>query len=103
MKAKKEAPELRPKVTGANVITELQHKDSKLIQSVKSLFLTGQKFTAIQINQLINSNDARKLISCLRSNGMDIQDIRTQNRTKIYWYEPDINQLSLFGKGCDNE
>ncbi len=103
MKAKKEAPELRPKVTGANVITELQHKDSKLIQSVKSLFLTGQKFTAIQINQLNNSNDARKLISCLRSNGMDIQDIRTQNRTKIYWYEPDINQLTLFGKGCDNE
>ena len=91
--------------TEASTLVSLNHhhKDSTLIQSVKSLFLTGQKFTAVQINQLINSNDARKLISCLRCDGMDIQDVRLQSRCKLYWYVDNSNQLSLFGKGCDNE
>ena len=87
----------------STLVLNQHHKDSTLIQSVKSLFLTGQKFTAVQINQLINSNDARKLISCLRCDGMDIQDVRLQSRCKLYWYVDNSNQLSLFGKGCDNE
>ena len=87
--------------TEASTLVSLnQHnKDTTLIQSFKSLFLTGQKFTAVQINQIINSNDARKLISCLRCDGMDIQDVRLQNRCKLYWYVDNINQLSLFEKG----
>ena len=77
--------------------------NTAIIAKIRGLFNSGNKYTAKQINALIGFNDSRKVISVLRQEGMDIRDIRTQNRTKIYWYEPDINQLSLFGKGCDNE
>lgn len=74
-----------------------------IIAKIKALFLSGNKYTAKQLNSMLGFNDSRKAISVLRQDGMNIQDVRTQNRCKLYWYVENSNQLSLFGKGCDNE
>ena len=63
---------------------------------IRALFLTGQKYTAKQLNEVCGFNDSRKAISVLRSTGMDIRDIRTESRCKLYWYQSDKNQLTLF-------
>jgi len=105
MKIKKEAPELLLKVTGANVITELHHKDntnllkinsvSSIKNSILSELSSGQKFTAKQLNDKFSFNDSRKIISVLRSEGKVIKDIRQPDKTKLYFLIPD-SQLSLF-------
>lgn len=57
-------------------------------KSVKALLLTGERLTAIEINQLCYTGDARKCISDLRKGGMDIKDMKIDNNgTKIYWYD----------------
>ena len=59
---------------------------SRNIRAVRKLFLSGDKFTARQINELIGFNDARKAISELRhKEGMNIQDIRLTDGCKLYW------------------
>ena len=63
---------------------------------IRTLFLTGGKYTAKQLNAMVGFNDSRKAISVLRSTGMDIRDIRTESRCKLYWYQSDKNQLTLF-------
>jgi len=77
--------------------------NKRIIRSFRSLFLSGQKLTAIQINKSLGTNDARKVISTLRRDGMKIKDIRLENHCKLYWYVNDSNQLSLFGKGCNDD
>ena len=77
--------------------------NKRIIQSVQSLFLSGQKLTAIQINKSLGTNDARKVISTLRREGMKIIDVRLENHCKLYWHVNDSNQLSLFGKGCNDD
>lgn len=68
---------------------------SRNIRAVRKLFLSGGKFTARQINELVGFNDARKAISELRhKEGMNIQDIRLAGGCKLYW---------LAGKGGRNE
>lgn len=68
---------------------------ARLIQSVRKLFLTGDKFTAKEINHLAGTNDARKLISVLRNKeGWKIEDCRLSNGCKLYW---------LAGKGGSDE
>ncbi len=80
----------------STLVLNQHHKVSTLIRFVKSLILTGLKFTTVQINQLINSNDARKIINSLWCDGMDIQDVRSDNRCKLNWYVAVENQLLLF-------
>lgn len=70
---------------------------SRCIQQVRRLFLTGNKYTAKELNNLVGFNDARKVISTLRNNeGWDIRDVRLDNGCKLYWLEHDDRQLSLF-------
>jgi len=69
---------------------------------IKALFLTGEKYTAKQFNAACGFNDSRKAISALSANGMNIQDIRMNDRCKLYWLVQDDSQLSLFGKGDCN-
>jgi hypothetical protein len=70
--------------------------NTEIITKIRALFLTGKKYTAKELNDLCGFNDSRKAISVLRSTGMNIQDVRLENRCKLYWYVSDINQLSLF-------
>jgi hypothetical protein len=66
-----------------------------LTAKIRALFLTGGKYTAKELNALCAFNDARKAISVLRADGMNIQDIRLQNGCKLYWYVRDVNQLTF--------
>lgn len=70
---------------------------SRCIQHVRRLFLSGGKYTAREINEIVGFNDARKVISTLRNNeGWDIRDIRLDSGCKLYWLEEDERQLSIF-------
>ena len=70
---------------------------SKCIQQVRKLFLDGGKYTAMEINEIVGFNDARKIISVLRNNEhWDIKDIRLDNGCKLYWLEKNEKQLSIF-------
>lgn len=84
-----------------------QHsKDSnsyRIISTVRQLFISGQKVTDKQINDITRSNDARKVISTLRSQGMNIQDIRMPDNCKLYWLVEDDRQIPLFRKDGDND
>lgn len=67
---------------------ETGNKDSAKKQThttVKALFRSGRKLTAKEINLVTGGNDARKVISDLRREGLNIQDIRQSNRCKLYW------------------
>lgn len=78
------------------------HKDgnkSLIINTVKALLSSGEKLTAVEINRITSSNDARKVISTLRSEGWNIVDLRLPDNRKLYWLESSINQLELFMKG----
>ena len=79
-----------------------ESKDNKNIfirAAIKALFRTGKKFTARKINQLTRSNDARKVISILRREGWDIQDMRQPNGSKLYWLAEDDRQGVLNFQG----
>jgi len=66
-------------------------------QKVRKLLLSGGKFTAVQLNEIVGFNDARKVISDLRNKEkMNIQDIKLPDGRKLYWLELDKSQLSLF-------
>ena len=83
--------------------TELFPNNALLIAKIKALLIAGQKYTAKQLNAVCGFNDSRKVISVLRAKGMKIQDVRLENRCKLYWYVPDNDsQLSLFEKGAEN-
>ena len=70
--------------------------NTAIIAKMRGLFNSGNKYTAKQINALIGFNDSRKVISVLRSEGMDIKDVRLENQCKLYWLQADKNQLKLF-------
>lgn len=77
-------------------------KDSnsyRIIASVRQIFQSGKKITARQINEITGSNDARKVISILRAEGWNIQDIRLPDNRKLYWLVETDRQLPLFGEG----
>lgn len=80
---------------------ETGNKDNtknRIRATVRSLFRSGKRLTAKDINNLTNSNDARKVISDLRKDGYNIQDVRQANMCKLYWLIPDNKQgeLSFF-------
>ena len=64
---------MKEKKKAASTTANLQHrsgnkdsKSSRIIQQVRSIFLSGRKVTAKEINAETNSNDARRVISTLR-------------------------------------
>ncbi len=73
-----------------------------IIAKIRALFLSGRKYTAKELNSLVGFNDSRKAISVLRAQGMDIKDLRLENRCKLYWLVQDKLQLNLW-EGCCNE
>ena len=80
------------------------NKSSRIIQQVRSIFLSGRKVTAKEINAETNSNDARRVISTLRNDeGWNIKDVRLDDRRKLYWLEPDKRQMSIDWEGGNNE
>ena len=92
--------------TTANLLNNRSkdNKSSRIIQQVRSIFLSGRKVTAREINAETNSNDARRVISTLRNDeGWDIKDIRLDDRRKLYWLEPDKRQMAINWEGGINE
>ena len=83
--------------TTANLLNNRSkdNKSSRIIQQVRSIFLSGRKVTAKEINAETNSNDARRVISTLRKEGWNIKDVRLDDRRKLYWLEPDKRQMSI--------
>ena len=101
MKEKKKAAS-----TTANLLNNRSkdNKSSRIIQQVRSIFLSGRKVTAKEINAETNSNDARRVISTLRNDeGWNIKDVRLDDRRKLYWLEPDKRQMSINWEGGINE
>ena len=97
MKEKKKAAS-----TTANLLNNRSkdNKSSRIIQQVRSIFLSGRKVTAKEINAETNSNDARRVISTLRNDeGWNIKDVRLDDRRKLYWLEPDKRQMSIDWEG----
>ena len=78
---------------------------AKIKVTIKALFLSGRKLTAKEINQITGSNDARKVISDLRREGMNIVDMVLPNGCKLYWLAEDVKQGKLFPEevGCHEE
>ena len=92
--------------TTANLLNNRSkdNKSSRIIQQVRSIFLSGRKVTAKEINAETNSNDARRVISTLRNDeGWDIKDVRLDDRRKLYWLEPVTRQMSIDWEGGINE
>lgn len=87
--------------TTANLLNNRSkdNKSSRIIQQVRSIFLSGRKVTAREINAETNSNDARRVISTLRKEGWDIKDVRQDDNRKLYWLEPDKRQMSIDWEG----
>lgn len=101
MKEKKKAAS-----TTANLLNNRSkdNKSSRIIQQVRSIFLSGRKVTAKEINAETNSNDARRVISTLRNDeGWNIKDVRLDDRRKLYWLEPDKRQMSIDWEVNGNE
>lgn len=97
MKEKKKAASMT-----ANLLNNRSkdNKSSRIIQQVRSIFLSGRKVTAKEINAETNSNDARRVISTLRNDeGWNIKDVRLDDRRKLYWLEPDKRQMSIDWEG----
>ncbi len=93
-----------PKITHSFNTHDKGSKSYRIIQQVRSIFLSGRKVTAKEINAETNSNDARRVISTLRNDeGWDIKDVRLDDRRKLYWLEPDKRQMSIDWKGGNNE
>jgi len=74
-------------------------RNLNIINSIRSLFESGEKFTAIEINRIVGTNDARKVISVLRNEGMPIKDARIDNGCKLYWLGSDQVQTSIEFEG----
>ena len=91
MKAKTKAT-----ITAAKQQHSKDSNSQRIIATIKGLFLSGRKLTAKQINEITGSNDARKAISTLRSQGWHIVDILLSNRCKLYWLIPDDRQLNIW-------
>ena len=92
--------------TTANLLNNRSkdNKSSRILQQVRSIFLSGRKVTAKEINAETNSNDARRVISTLRNDeGWDIKDVRLDDRRKLYWLEPDKRQMSIDWEVNGNE
>lgn len=94
MEAKKRAAVATP--------TKYQGKcndNSRIISRIKNIFLSGQRVTARQLNELSGGNDARKYISDLRKEGWKITDMWNGLGSKIYWLVSEDRQFNIFQEG----
>ncbi len=66
---------------------------------VRQLFLDGGKYTAVELNEIVNFNDARKVISVLRAQGWNIRDIRLEDQRKLYWLDGEQRYKMTLKKG----
>ena len=92
--------------TTANLLNNRSkdNKSSRIIQQVRSIFLSGRKVTAREITAETNSNDARRVLSTLRNDEVwNIKDVRLDDRRKLYWLEPDKRQMSIDWEVNGNE
>lgn len=92
MSAKKKAAS-----TTANLLDcDKSSHSSRVIQQVRSIFLSGRKVTAKEINAKTNSNDARRVISTLRNDeGWNIVDCRLSDNRKLYWLAESPNDIKV--------
>lgn len=100
MKARKKSPVLTPEALSNDVCYSQCYRDKDnnnlpIIARVRELFLSGGKYTANEINSLVGFNDARKVISTLRSEGFNIQDYRLPNQRKVYFLKSDNIQFKI--------
>jgi|WetSurMetagenome_2_1015567.scaffolds.fasta_scaffold1234557_1 hypothetical protein len=75
---------------------ETQHKNGfPLIMRARQLFHShpGERFTAIELNNLLSTGDSRKLISILRRESMNIRSFKFPNGKKQYWFEEQQSSL----------
>ncbi len=95
----------RKAAKAASLPTQRKDRESyRKIQTVRKLFLGGGKFTAVQVNELCHTNDARKIISDLRNKeGWNIMDVRLDDQRKIYWLDGGQRCNVLSGKDNKNE
>ena len=78
--------DIRKKATEAAPETGNKNNTKNHIRAtVRSLFLSGCKLTAREINEITGGNDARKEISDLRRSGWDITDLKLSSGCKLYW------------------
>ncbi len=92
----KEKPALQG---GSKTTVHEDNSNFRIKREVRAIFSSGRKVTAVEINEIVGFNDARKVISVLRSEGWKIEDFRLPDRRKIYWLVPDTLQGELFPKG----
>lgn len=82
--------DIRKKATSVAPETGNKNNTKNHIRAtVRSLFLSGRKLTAREINMITGGNDARKVISELRRSGWNITDLILSSGCKLYW----INSL----------
>jgi len=86
----------KPAFTGKQRFHHKDNNNQRIVSTIKGLFLSGRKLTAKEINDITHSNDARKVISMLRSKGWRIVDMLLPDRRKRYWLVPDDKQLNLW-------
>lgn len=59
----------------------------RITKLIAELFAAGDKYTAIELNQLTQHNDARKIISDLRKAGFPIVAQRLPDGRNLYYME----------------
>lgn len=101
---------MKEKKKAVSTTANLQHrsgnkdsKSSRIKQQIRKLFLDGGKYTSKDLNNFTGGNDSRKIISDLRKEGWNIQDVRLDDRRKLYWLEPDKRQMSINWEVNGNE
>lgn len=94
MRAEKKAT-----ITAAPNARSKDKKSFRIMSTVRSVFRSGRKVTAQELNTITGSNDARKQISMLRREGWPISDIKLKGGKKLYWLDPARSQFELFREG----
>ena len=77
---------------------EQERRERKLRQVVE-LLQSGNEYTAIQINDAVNTGDARKMISVLRQRGMLITSRIIDKRSGTKAYRLQVNKERKIKKG----
>lgn len=86
---KKETPITRKAQRGESCVSR-HNKDSRNLikRQISALLYRGEKYSAVQLNEITGGSDARKRISELRAQGLDIKDTWVGSpRYKLYWWE----------------
>ena len=89
----------RPTTTSpvTNEIVDLHDKDKQISKTTQVLqqLISGEKFTAFQMNLSTIQNDSRKHISMLRKAGYPISDRMFSGKRKLYWLPDNYEQIMI--------